>query len=98
MTDSARGLSASLVSDAMDRLGVAGAVLGLGPLGAGQYMAGRAYTVRYVPAGPVPGTVGDYIDDVPAGGVVVLSNGGVPAYHEKCAEVVARDYEGFEFR
>lgn len=24
--------------------------------------------------------------------------GGVPAYHEKCAEVAARDYEGFEFR
>jgi regulator of RNase E activity RraA len=39
-------------------------------------MAGRAFTVRYVPAGAVRGTVGDYIDDVEPGDVVVLDNAG----------------------
>jgi regulator of RNase E activity RraA len=39
-------------------------------------MAGRAYTVRYVPAGAEKGTVGDYIDDVAPGSVVVLDNAG----------------------
>jgi regulator of RNase E activity RraA len=39
-------------------------------------MRGRAYTVRYIPAGRDAGTVGDYIDDVPAGSVVVLANDG----------------------
>jgi 4-hydroxy-4-methyl-2-oxoglutarate aldolase len=40
-------------------------------------MTGRAYTILY---GPIdaekPGTVGDYIDDLPPGTVVVLDNGG----------------------
>jgi regulator of RNase E activity RraA len=39
-------------------------------------MAGRAWTLLYGPAGNPPGTVGDYIDDVPAGSVIVLDNGG----------------------
>ena len=39
-------------------------------------MTGRAFTILYGPAGQPPGTVGDYIDDVPAGDVVVLDNGG----------------------
>ncbi len=38
-------------------------------------MAGRAWTLLYGPAGNPPGTVGDYIDDVP-GSVIVLDNGG----------------------
>jgi regulator of RNase E activity RraA len=37
-------------------------------------MAGRAYTVRYVAAGNPPGTVGDFIDDVKPGQVVVIDN------------------------
>jgi regulator of RNase E activity RraA len=69
-------LSASAVSDALDRLGIPGAMLGLGPLGPSQRIWGSAYTVRYVPTGRHGGTVGDYIDDVPAGGVVVLANDG----------------------
>jgi regulator of RNase E activity RraA len=36
----------------------------------------RAFTLLYGPAGSPPGTVGDYIDDVPPGSVVVLDNGG----------------------
>lgn len=39
-------------------------------------MAGPAFTVRYVPVGDPHGTVGDYIDDVPPGSVVVLDNQG----------------------
>ncbi len=39
-------------------------------------MTGRAWTLLYGPAGHVVGTVGDYIDDVPPGSVVVLDNGG----------------------
>jgi regulator of RNase E activity RraA len=53
-----------------------GSALGIAPLWPGQRMAGRAYTVRYVPAGAEKGTVGDYIDDVEAGSVVVLDNAG----------------------
>jgi regulator of RNase E activity RraA len=39
-------------------------------------MTGRAWTLKYGPAASPPGTVGDYIDDVPRGSVVVLDNGG----------------------
>lgn len=69
-------LGTATVSDALDRLGLPGSLLGLPPLGDGQRMVGRAYTVRYVSAGNPPGTVGDYIDDVQPGQTVVLDNGG----------------------
>jgi regulator of RNase E activity RraA len=39
-------------------------------------MAGTAYTIRYVPVGATRGTVGDYIDEVPPGAVIVLDNNG----------------------
>jgi 4-hydroxy-4-methyl-2-oxoglutarate aldolase len=39
-------------------------------------LAGRAFTMRCGPAASPPGTVGDYIDDVPEGHVVVIDNGG----------------------
>jgi regulator of RNase E activity RraA len=66
----------SAISDALDRLGLPGSAHGIAPLANGQRMAGPAYTVRYVAAGSPPGTVGDYIDEVPPGGVVVLDNAG----------------------
>lgn len=69
-------LSTSNISDALDRLGIHGACLGLVPIIAGVRFAGSAFTVHYVPVGPVKGTVGDYIDDVEPGSVVVLDNGG----------------------
>jgi 4-hydroxy-4-methyl-2-oxoglutarate aldolase len=69
-------LSTATISDALDRIGVTTSLLGLRPLTRGRRLAGRAFTVRYVAAGSPPGTVGDYIDDVPAGHVVVLDNGG----------------------
>lgn len=72
-----RGIETASVSDALDRLKLPGSALGIAPLVAhGQRMIGRAYTVRYVPVGAVKGTVGDYIDDVKPGEVIVLDNGG----------------------
>lgn len=71
-----RALSSATVSDALDRLGIAGQALGIAPLDRGFRAVGRAFTVKYVPAGAKKGTVGDYIDDVPAGAIVVLDNGG----------------------
>lgn len=71
-----RGHSTTTLSDAMDRLGIAGQALGIAPLDRGFRMAGRAFTVRTIPVAVAGGTVGDYIDDVPPGSVVVLDNGG----------------------
>ena len=39
-------------------------------------MVGRAYTIKYGPVGVERGTVGDYIDNVPPGSIVVLDNSG----------------------
>jgi 4-hydroxy-4-methyl-2-oxoglutarate aldolase len=64
------------VSDALDRLGLPGSAHGIAPLVNGLRMAGPAYTVRYVPIGDPKGTVGDYIDEIPPGGVAVLDNQG----------------------
>src|SRR4029077_8548744 len=69
-------LDTTAISDAMDRLGIAGQCLGIKPLDPRFRLTGRAFTILYGPAGTPPGTVGDYIEDVPVGGVVVLDNGG----------------------
>jgi regulator of RNase E activity RraA len=69
-------LSCCDVSDALDRLGIAGQCLGIRPLSPSTRLVGRAFTLRYGPAGLVPGTVGDYVDDLPAGTVVCLDNQG----------------------
>ncbi len=71
-----QGLAAASVSDALDRLGIHGMAQGIAPLAVGHHVAGRAFTLKYRPCGLVKGTVGDYIDDVPPGGVVVLDNAG----------------------
>src|ERR1700676_1336876 len=69
-------LDTTAISDAMDRLGIAGQCLNIKPLDPKFRLTGRAFTILYGPAGNPPGTVGDYIEDVPPGGVVVLDNGG----------------------
>jgi 4-hydroxy-4-methyl-2-oxoglutarate aldolase len=69
-------LPTAVLSDALDRLGLPGSARGLAPLRPGQRMAGRAFTVRYVPAGAERGTVGDYIDQALPGQVIVLDNQG----------------------
>src|SRR5690242_2985926 len=69
-------LDTTSISDAMDRLGIAGQCLNIKPLDPKFRLTGRAFTILYGPAGSPPGTVGDYIDDVAPGSVIVLDNGG----------------------
>jgi 4-hydroxy-4-methyl-2-oxoglutarate aldolase len=66
----------STVSDALDRLGIEGQCFGLRGLTPGATLAGPAVTVRYGPNSGSGGTVGDYIDDIEPGQIVVLDNQG----------------------
>ncbi|MBY4867779.1 RraA family protein [Burkholderia sp. Bp9017] len=71
------GLDTPGVSDAMDKLGLHGQALGIMPLADyTKAVVGPAFTVKYVPASVPPGTVGDFIDDVASGDVVVIDNDG----------------------
>jgi 4-hydroxy-4-methyl-2-oxoglutarate aldolase len=72
----ANQLDTATLSDALDKLGIAGQCLGIKPLDHSFRMVGRAYTLGYAPVGNPHGTVGDFIDDVPGGSVVVIDNGG----------------------
>ncbi len=69
-------LDTATLSDALDKLGIAGQCYRVKPRSPGFRMTGRAWTLLYGPAGKPAGTVGDYIDDVPPGSVIVLDNGG----------------------
>ncbi|NVZ99239.1 RraA family protein [Pseudomonas gingeri] len=71
------GLDTPGVSDALDKLGLPGQCLGIMPLdNYRQVVVGPAFTVRYVTASCPPGTVGDFVDDVAEGDVVVIDNDG----------------------
>lgn len=73
----ARKLDCATLSDAMDKLGIAGVCRGIKPRDQKVGMAGRAFTILYGPVdAAAPGTVGDYIDDLEPGTVIVLDNGG----------------------
>jgi regulator of RNase E activity RraA len=69
-------LDTSTISDALDRLGIATQVPDVWPLTFGFRLCGRAYTLLYEPTDGRGGTVGDYIDDVPPGTILVLDNAG----------------------
>ena len=69
-------LDTATLSDALDRLGIVGQCYRIKPRSPAFRMAGRAWTLLYGPAANPPGIVGDYIDDVPSGSVIVLDNGG----------------------
>jgi 4-hydroxy-4-methyl-2-oxoglutarate aldolase len=69
-------LETATLSDALDRLGISGQCANIRPHDPGFRLCGRAFTVQYGPAGVPAGTVGDFIDDVPAGDVIVLDNRG----------------------
>ena len=69
-------LDTSTISDALDRLGIAGQCLNIKPRDPKFRLAGRAFTMLYGPVGKPAGTVGDYIDDVPPGAVIAIGNGG----------------------
>jgi 4-hydroxy-4-methyl-2-oxoglutarate aldolase len=64
------------LSDALDRLGIEGQALGIMPVARTMRFAGTAFTIRMLPIGQTGGSVGDYIDDVEAGQVVVIDNDG----------------------
>jgi 4-hydroxy-4-methyl-2-oxoglutarate aldolase len=72
-----REASTSNISDALDRLSIRGGCEGVLSQVDAPRMVGTAFTVRYVPADPVSkGSVGDFLDDVKSGEVVVIDNGG----------------------
>lgn len=67
-------LSTAAISDALDVLGRSGVLLGIAPLANGFRAVGPAFTVRYASVGAGGGTIGDFLDDVPPGAVVVIDN------------------------
>lgn len=69
-------LDTATLSDALDKLGIIGQCYKIKPRDTDFRMAGRAWTLKYGPAGKPCGTVGDYIDDVAPGSVIVLDNNG----------------------
>lgn len=69
-------LDTPALSDALDRLGIEGQAVGPLPLDRSFRGVGQAFTVRMLPRGLSGKSVGDYIDDVPAGHMVVIDNGG----------------------
>jgi regulator of RNase E activity RraA len=75
-SDALADLPTASISDALDKLGLAGSIHGIAPLRAGQRVCGPAYTVAYEPVDAQGGTVGDFLDDVPAGAVVFIDNDG----------------------
>lgn len=75
-TSQLTALGTATVSDALDKLGAAGSVLGITPLDHDFRLVGRAFTVRYVPVGPRTANSGDWLDDVAPGEVPVIDNGG----------------------
>jgi regulator of RNase E activity RraA len=69
-------LDTATLSDALDKHGLNGQCYRIHPRTTDSRMTGRAWTLLYGPAGSPAGTVGDYIDDVAPGSVIVLDNGG----------------------
>ena len=71
------GLDTPGISDALDKLGLHGQATGIMPLADYAHpIIGPAYTVKYVPASTPAGTVGDFVDDVAEGDVIVIDNDG----------------------
>ena len=69
-------LDTATLSDALDKHGLNGQCYRIAPRSTASRIACRAWTLLYGPAGHPAGTVGDYIDDVAPGSVIVLDNGG----------------------
>ncbi|PKO30162.1 MAG: diguanylate cyclase [Betaproteobacteria bacterium HGW-Betaproteobacteria-9] len=69
-------MDTATLSDALDKCGINGQCYKIKPRSSDFRMTGRAWTLKYGPAGIPVGTVGDYIDDVKPGEVVVLDNDG----------------------
>ncbi|WP_256105982.1 RraA family protein [Streptomyces sp. ODS05-4] len=81
MTHEARtawtGISTATVSDALDLLDQTGCLAGIRRLSGTGLVVGPAYTLSYHPVTePGTGTVGDFVDEVPPGSVIVIDNAG----------------------
>jgi 4-hydroxy-4-methyl-2-oxoglutarate aldolase len=70
----AQRIDCATLSDALDRLGIDGQCRSIQACDPGFSLAGRAFTILYESAGSQPGTVGDYIDDIPVGFIAALDN------------------------
>jgi 4-hydroxy-4-methyl-2-oxoglutarate aldolase len=72
-----RELPTAAISDALDQAGIEGALHGITPLSNDFRAVGPAFTVRYAPIDDTSGrTVGDFLDDVLPGAVIVIDNDG----------------------
>jgi 4-hydroxy-4-methyl-2-oxoglutarate aldolase len=76
IADELKEMGTTTLSDALDRLGIEGQCLGIKPFAHQMRLAGPAYTIRMLPVGIHGGSVGDYIDDVEPGQVVVIDSDG----------------------
>lgn len=73
----ARQLSTAEISDALDYFRLPGSALGIQHIAGQPQVFGPAFTVAFVPVDlATPGTVGDFLDDIPQGAVAVLDNAG----------------------
>lgn len=72
-----KGLSTATISDALDMMGINGGCESLRPLAPGMALVGPAYTVEFEPVGEGErAPAGEFIDEVEAGSVIVIANGG----------------------
>ena len=69
-------LDCAALSDALDRLGIAGQCHKIFSRDNSFRLVGRAFTVQYRPATDGQGDVGEFIDDVAPGSVVAIDNRG----------------------
>lgn len=69
-------MSSAIISDALDSLGIHGTLRGMTQQVAGAKMCGPAFTAKYTLAPAALGRFADFLDDVPAGAVVAIDNGG----------------------
>ncbi len=77
VVDRLRALPTAAISDALERASVESTLQGIAPPSDAFRAAGPAFTVRYasIDSGG-EGTVGDFLDNVPPGAVVVIDNDG----------------------
>jgi regulator of RNase E activity RraA len=69
-------LPTAAISDALDTLALPGSLPGVAALLPGRRACGPAFTVAYEHVDAGGGTVGDFLDDVPTGAVIVVDNQG----------------------
>jgi 4-hydroxy-4-methyl-2-oxoglutarate aldolase len=71
-----REVSTANISDALDKLRVKGGCKDILPIVDNKKIVGPAFTLKYMPVGPEPGTVGDYLEATKQGDIIVIDNGG----------------------